>query len=180
MLCLVPSPSFMQIRASDGAMDEFTKAFDTYKDAIFRHCYFHVFDRERARELLQETFLKTWEYLAAGKDIENVQAFLYRVATNLCYNEIRRKKEVSLDALQEAGFDPGQDDEKLKRDPIAEEQVLAVLKKVEEPYRTALSLRFIEGYSPAEIAAITGETANAISVRLHRGLTHLRQLVPHG
>ena len=40
--------------------DEFMKVYDAHVDAIFRHCYFRVFDRERARDLVQETFLKTW------------------------------------------------------------------------------------------------------------------------
>ena len=75
-------------------------------DAIFRHCYFRVFDRERARDLVQETFLKTWEYLTRGHDIENIRAFLYRVATNLIIDDSRRKKEISLEQLSESGFDP--------------------------------------------------------------------------
>ena len=155
-------------------MEQFSAAYEEYKDAIFRHCYFHVFDRERAKDFLQETFTKTWEYIAKGNDIENVRAFLYKVATHLIINAARKKKEQSLEALQEVGFDPASDDDPSAHDPIQEQRALDGLANIDEPYRTAVTLRYIEGFSPAEIAEITGETANVISVRIHRGVEQLR------
>jgi RNA polymerase sigma-70 factor (ECF subfamily) len=170
----------MKITASHGAEDAFSEAFALHKDEIFRHCYFIVFEREQALELMQEAFMKTWEYIAAGHDIDNIRAFLYRTASNLCFNFKRKKHETSLEALQEEGFDPPSEDEKLKRDIVAEDQVMAVLRQIDEPYRTALSMRFIEGLPPAEIGAIIGESANTVSVRLTRGLKQLRSLLPNG
>lgn len=171
----------MNISPTNGnAQEEFAKAYDEYKDAIFRHCYFHTFDRERAKDLLQETFVKTWEYLAAGNNIDNVRAFLYKVATNLVINAARKKKEQSLEALQEVGFDPAGDDDPAAHDVIAEERVIRVLRTIEEPYRSAVTLRYIEGFAPAEIADITGESPNVISVRINRGLKQLRAQLPHG
>ena len=61
----------------------FLNAYDAYADAIYRHCFFRVFSKERAEELAQETFMKTWEYVARGNVIENYKAFLYRVTNNL-------------------------------------------------------------------------------------------------
>ena len=170
----------MNIRASYNAEDDFSQAFAEYKDEIFRHCYFILFDRDLALEIMQDAFMKTWEYVAEGNDIDNVGAFLYRVASNLCFNYKRKKSETSLDALQESGFDPPSEDERLKRDVIAEEQVMSVLKQIEEPYRTAVSMRYIQGLSPAEIADILGESANTVSVRITRGVKQLRTLLPHG
>ena len=167
------------IASSRSAEDDFATAFDLYHDGIFRHCYFHMFKRERAKDLMQEAFMKTWEYIAQGNDIDNIQAFLYRVATNLVYNEGRKKKEASLDELQEAGFEPPMEDERLKRDVIAEENVMRVLQKIEEPFRQAVTMRYIEGLSPAEIAEAIGESPNAVSVRIHRGLKLLRSLLGH-
>jgi len=170
----------MQIRASHNAEPDFGAAFSEYKDEIFRHCYFIMYSRELALELMQEAFMKTWEYIAKGNDIENVRAFLYRTASNLCFNYKRKKHEASLEALQEEGFDPPSEDERLKRDVVAEEQVIRVLKGIEEPYRTAVSMRYIQGLSPAEIADILGETANTVSVRITRGIKQLRTLLPDG
>lgn len=166
---------------SGDSMEDFSAAYNEYKDAIFRHCYFHTFDRELAKDLLQETFVKTWEYIVAGNKVENLRAFLYKVATNLVINAARKKKEQSLEALQEQGFDPaGDGDSFASRDPIAETRVMNVLGKIEEPYRSAVTMRFIEGLSPAEIANVTGENANAVSVRINRGLKQLRAHYNHG
>ncbi len=89
--------------------DIFIKAYDDHSDAIFRHCYFRVFERERAKELTQEVFIKTWEYLRNGQEVKNLRAFLYRVANNLVIDESRKKKANSLEAMQEQGFDPKDD-----------------------------------------------------------------------
>ncbi len=171
----------MHIRPDHEAQDRFAKAYEEFSDAIFRHCYFHTFKREDAKEIMQETFMKTWEYIASGREIEQVRPFLYRTATNLMINASKKKKEQSLDELQEAGFDPGVEDDAHKRDVIQEQRVLEVLEKIEEPYRQVVMLRYIEDLTPAEIAEITGESANSVSVRIHRGLKQLRSLLhPHG
>ena len=85
---------------------QFLKAYDEFADPIFRHCYFRVFNRERAKDLMQETFTKTWEYLNQSpitnheSRITNMRAFLYRVANNLIIDNSRQKDERSLYQIQ--------------------------------------------------------------------------------
>jgi len=167
----------MHIRPNAEAKDLFAQAYEEYSDAIFRHCYFHTFKREEAKEIMQEAFMKTWEYIASGREVEQVRPFLYRTATNLMINASKKKRETSLDELQEEGFDPGEEDSGHKRDFIQEQKVMEVLQQIEEPYRQAVMLRYIEDLDPAEIADITGETPNVVSVRVHRGLKQLRSLL---
>jgi RNA polymerase sigma-70 factor (ECF subfamily) len=85
---------------------EFLQAYEENSDALFRQCFFKVHDRELARDILQETFTRTWDYLAKGKEIQNMRAFLFRTMNNMVVDHYRRKKSVSLDALSEEGFDP--------------------------------------------------------------------------
>ena len=85
--------------------EQFIKIYDELADSIFRHCYFRIYNYERAKELMQETFTRTWEYVAKGKKIDNLKAFVYRIATNIIIDEARRKKSVSLDDLMENGFE---------------------------------------------------------------------------
>lgn len=157
-----------------------TAAYDQYADAIFRHCYFRVFSRERGKELMQETFLRTWQYMADGKHIDNMRAFLYRIANNLIIDESRKKREASLEALQEAGFDPsGEDGNATAASKLEERRILETLSKLDAPYRDVFVMRHIDGLKPAEIATMLGESSNAISVRLHRATEQLRKyLVP--
>lgn len=153
-------------------------AYDEWSDAIFRHCYFRIGDREKAKDLLQETFTKTWQYLAEGGKIKNLRAFLYRVANNLIIDNVRRKKpEISLDNLKEQGFEIGSDaDEKLKNE-ISVKEALLFLKELGPEYQKAITLRYVDDFSPKEISEILNETENNVSVKIHRGLKQIRELL---
>ena len=156
----------------------FFEVYDTYADAIFRHCYFRVNDRELAKDLMQETFTRTWEYMQNGKNPENLRAFLYRVATNLVIDHYRKKKAYSLEELAEkTGFDPPLDLTEYILNTVDAKRALALLPQLTELYRSVLVLRFVDDFSPKEIAAITGESENTISVRINRGARKLRELM---
>lgn len=163
------------MQSSQKQHDEFLKAYDLYADAIFRHCYFRVYDREKAREMMQDVFMKTWEYLAKGKEVDNLRAFLYRVANNMVIDYSRKKKETSLDVMMEEGFEPAGND----KTPLAAEagQMIAMLDRLDEKYRDAVRMRYLDDLSPKEIAHALGETENVISVRIHRGIAQLRALM---
>src|SRR3990167_2086258 len=79
----------------------FSDAYERYSDELFRHCSLRLSDRERALELTQECFLKTWPYIERGEKGEELRAFLYRTLNNLIIDEYRRKKPHSLEAMLE-------------------------------------------------------------------------------
>jgi RNA polymerase sigma-70 factor (ECF subfamily) len=155
----------------------FLEAYDAHADAIFRFCYAHTGDRDRAKDAMQETFMRTWAYLARGKRIDALRPFLYRTARNLLIDLSRRSTARSLDALQEEGFDAA--DERGADPATAAEAARAVrlASMLDEPYRDAVLLRYVNGLTPREIAEITEESENAVSVRIHRGLEKLRDLM---
>ncbi len=157
--------------------EEFLAAYDQYSDAIFRHCYFRVFDRERGKDLMQEVFLRAWEYLAKGEKVLNMRAFLYRIANNLIVDESRKKREASLEKMQEEGFDPAKDETEQLQNRIDRDKILSTLGHLDEVYRDILIMRYVNDLSPAEIASLTGESANTVSVRIYRALKHLRVLL---
>jgi RNA polymerase sigma-70 factor (ECF subfamily) len=158
---------------------ELADAYGKYADAIFRHCYFRVFDRERGKELMQETFMRAWTYIADGKKkkVENMRAFLYRIANNLIVDEVRKKKELSLDELQRNGWDPSYDGIEDMQKKVEQNKIFSMLQHVQKDYREVLIMRYIDGLTPADIAEILGESPNAISVRLHRGIKQLHGLL---
>lgn len=155
---------------------DFEAAYEQYSDAIFRHCYFRVFNRERGKELMQEVFMKAWEYIMKGNEVENIRAFLYRIANNLIVDEFRKKdkREVSLEDLHEKGWEPGYDALPAMQAVLEEQHIVSTLNKVEKKYREVLVMRYIDHLTPAEIASITNESANVISVRIHRGMKQLK------
>lgn len=163
-----------------GKSEQFIKAYDDFADAIFRYCYLRVSGREAAQDITQETFLRAWDYLADGKEIKNFRPFLYRVATNLIIDDFRKNKPVSLDVMKEEGVDirltHGSDLNEL----IDAKDVIRFMAKLDDQYREIIILRHLGGFSVKEIAEITRESENVISVRIHRGLKKLREILNHG
>lgn len=155
---------------------EFIEAYDAYADALFRYCYFRVYDRERAKELLQETFTRSWDYLAKGNEIDNLKAFLYKAAHNLCVNEQVRSKALSLDEIQESvGFDPA---DETARSPEQDAELMLLMRRLSElrpADRDLLTFRYLDGMPVQEIAELLEEEPNTISVRLRRAQDALRK-----
>lgn len=166
---------------------EFRDAFEKHSDELFRHATMRLSNRDRAMELTQETFLKAWEFLRRGEVIREYRPFLFRTLNNLVIDEYRKKKSTSLDAMMEDSETAAVVEGHLLRDEtdIFEEaavqyDVQRVLERVQdlpENYRAVIVLRYVDGFSPSEIASQIGESENAVSVRLHRGMRKLKELL---
>ncbi len=162
----------------------FLEAFDTYADALYRHCYFRVSDHERARDLVSDTFTRTWDYLVKGNTVDDFRPFLYRTLNHLIIDEYRKRKTESLDALlgeqevPEGAFEElvvgGR--EELERSLDAD-RVPALLAQMPDSYRRVVVMRYVDGLMPAEIAELLGESVNRVSVRIHRGMAWLAKNV---
>lgn len=155
----------------------FLAIYETHADAIFRHCYYRVEHRELAHDLAQEAFLRTWQYLANGHSIDNMRAFLYRVANNVIIDDRRKAKELSLDTLREEGFEPASEAHKKVVAGAEIAEITQVLEQLQEKEREVIILRYINDLQPKEIAYILGESTNVISVRLHRAVQRLQTLI---
>lgn len=165
---------------------QFEEAFNAYSDELFRHAQLRMRDRERALELTQECFVKAFEYAKRGSTIDDLRPFLYRTLRNLIIDEYRKKKAVSLEALTEGENSPDienilpADESNTLETAINRFEGAAALKALQELpelYREAVSLRFVEGLTPQEIAEVVGESENVVSVRVHRGLKKLKTIL---
>lgn len=158
----------------------FIQAYDRYADAIYRHCLFRTGDADRAQDLMQDTFIRAWKYVAEGREIDHLRALLYKIANNLIIDNAKRsKKTVSLEDLHEKGFDPGMDETQRLHHRLDAESALAFLPQLKKSYQEMLVLRYVDEFSPKEIAQILGKSENLVSVTLHRALSQLRKILPH-
>ncbi len=155
---------------------DFLKAYDELSDALFRHSFFRVSNKEVALDMVQDAFMKTWNHIVGGKIIENYKAFLYHVMNNLIIDYYRKSKSSSLDVLLDDGFDPG--DTTVNIEQSAEVSLLIrSLHKLETSDREIVVMRYVDGLSIAEIANSLSESANIISVRLHRATAKLKEII---
>jgi RNA polymerase sigma-70 factor (ECF subfamily) len=157
------------------------KTYEELSDVIFRHCFFRIGDREKAKDLMQDTFMKSWQYVSTGTaKVNNLKSFLFCVANNLIIDEYRKKKEFSLDTLMENGFDPGFDDRNKTESAIDARFVLDLVKKLDDKYKDVIMMRYMNDMSPGQISTIIGESENNVSVRIHRGLKQLKAALLNG
>lgn len=163
------------MKPSDKITQEFIEGYDQYADGVFRYCFFKLSNRESAKDIVQETFVKTWQYIREGKDIGNLKAFLYKVARNLVIDEYRKQKTGSLDDLQEGGFDVATKEDMTVSTEV--DIVFEAVEKLEPHYREVIVMRFVHDLSPKEIADILGENENAVSVRLNRAVKKTQDLL---
>ena len=157
----------------------FMESYEEFSDAIFRYTLFQTSNRQTAIDISQDTFIKTWQYLQKGQEIENIRAFLYRVAKNLIIDHRRKKKSYSLDEMTEYGVD-FRTDEDLVEDQQKEfekQKVLKTIDNVDEKYREILILRYVEEMSIKEIGEVMDKSQNHVSVMIHRGIEKLKKLL---
>jgi RNA polymerase sigma factor (sigma-70 family) len=163
-------------RMTEEIQKGFLKAHQDYSEAIYRHCFFRVFSKTRAEELVQETFMRVWQYLVQGKTVDNMRAFLYRVANNLIIDESRKKKEESLEVIMEKspGYEPFYEGHKAIEKQIMYKEIVEGMKDLPSDYKEILILRYIEDLDPKEIAEILETNANNVSVKINRAVKALK------
>ena len=81
--------------------DGFAAAVETYRRRLHVHCYRMLASFDEAEDAVQETFLRAWRNWDRFEDGQ-LQAWLYRIATNVCLDVIRRRqRRVRVDSLAE-------------------------------------------------------------------------------
>jgi RNA polymerase sigma-70 factor (ECF subfamily) len=155
---------------------DFITAYDELGDSLFRHSFFRVSNREVAIDMVQDTFIKTWQHIERGEEIQNLKAYLYHVMNNLIIDYYRKSKSGSLEALLDDGFDPR--DETVDIERKAEiSLVISSLDGLSDEDRKLIVFRHVDGLSILEIAEALDESENVISVRLHRAIKKLKEII---
>ena len=164
----------------NSAKTRFASVYESHVDSLFRFCLWKSGDREMTKDLVQESFMRFWDELSTGKNIENDRALLFTIARRLVIDHYRKKKSLSLDSMI--------DGEEFEHEPVdrstldgeagaAGRYALDSIKKLEPAAQQAIYLRFVEELNPKEIAQILEISPNAASVRIDRGLKKLKEIL---
>lgn len=157
--------------------EKLTLAYEKYEEALFRYCFFRISNKEKAIDLVQETFIRTWQYLMKGNIIDNEKSFLYTTAHHLIIDEYRKKKCVSLDSLINTNLEPAVDSLQRVCDSIDASRVMNYVHQLPSTYSTIIIMRYVNDYSIRDIAHLMHTSENVVSVRIYRGLHKLRFLL---
>jgi len=97
-------------RVQHGDQKAFKEIYQIFSDKIYRFVFFRLPDENDAKDLLQDTFLNLWNYLITKKNkkIDNLQAFIYKIAKNLIAGYYQqRKQKIDLD---DVAYKTGEED----------------------------------------------------------------------
>lgn len=145
---------------------------------------FRISDRDIALDITQEAFTKYWDTISNGQVVKNDKALIFTITRNLIIDYYRKKKSVSLESLTET--EDGENFENFvlevdnkKNEIEMETEARFLINKIQElpkSYQQIIYLRYVEDMSPEEISKILGISANATSVRIHRGIEELKKI----
>jgi RNA polymerase sigma-70 factor (ECF subfamily) len=162
-----------------------------YRTAIYRYLLRLDGNAARAEDLTQETFLRVHRHLEDLADARALEGWLYRIATNVFYDRVRRREHRQpaepLIVIGARGDEerPLADESVLRPDQLAEQSgmsdcVLRFLARLPATQRTALLLHDLQGYTNQEIADELGITLENAKMRLHRARAGLRTALADG
>ena len=172
-----------------GDLQAFNMLVEHYQNRLYALAYRMLGDPEAAADATQDAFLAAYRNIRRYRGGSFI-AWLLRIATNACYDQLRTRKrrpQISLDAVEpdadeaprqftDSGESP---DERILRDELARE-IERRLQELPDDQRLAVILSDIQGYSYDEIAAATGWPLGTVKSRLSRGRTHLRDALRAG
>lgn len=176
------------LRAQAGDERAFDELMAATEERILAVAWRLLGSREEARDAAQETFLRAYRYISRFRPEHDFEAWLYRIAVNVCRDFRRRGRlssatTASLDAEREAGrlAEPacGPEAETRVLDGERRSLVLRALATLPERERAALVLRDLEGKTSEDVARILGSRPGTVRAQLASARARLKRALVH-
>lgn len=162
-----------------GNHQAFNKLVGRWQDRIHHFAYRYFASSDDAAEITQKTFIKAYQKLDSLDDAQKFGSWLYRIANNLCLDELKRagrKRGTSLEALKTAPQAPavsGADSKLVRNEAIV--LLHRALLQLPNEQRMVVIMKEYEGMTFPEIAEILDEPLNTVKSRLYYGLKALKK-----
>ncbi len=171
-----------RVKMDDDAQ-AFAQLMQRWQGPIQGLCARMIGDSHRGEDLTQEVFARLYARRKNYEPTAKFSTFLWRIALNICYDELRkqkRRREFSLDEPDENDgaiefeADGAGPDQRMVEDERAD-AVRRALVELAEPYRVVVVLRHYEGLKFREIADVLGIPEGTVKSRMSEALTQLGQ-----
>jgi RNA polymerase sigma-70 factor, ECF subfamily len=167
----------------------FGELVERYQNRLLNFIYRTTGDRERAEDLVQETFIRVYRHLHRFDQTKKFSTWIYTISSNLAKNELRNRSRNPLVLFQtlmknrDADTRPLEwEDNTYRPDDLfrkrhLKSQVDAAVDQLPEHHRTVFILREMEGKTYEEIAEITATNLGTVKSRLNRARNNFAQLI---
>jgi RNA polymerase sigma factor (sigma-70 family) len=156
------------------------RALRDYEGPLVAYAVSLLGDLERARDVVQDTFLRLYEQ-EEGRISEALKAWLYTVCRNRALDVLRRERrlvEMGEDMLNEVR-EPRPDPARQLEWRETESEVMRFLARLPANQREVIRLKFHADLSYKEISRVTGLSTSNVGFLIHTGLKRLRSLLAH-
>ncbi|NLJ36628.1 MAG: sigma-70 family RNA polymerase sigma factor [candidate division WS1 bacterium] len=176
-------------RAQQGDNAAFEQLVELYKTKIYNYALRMLGDPDTAEDVAQETFIKAYSSLSSFRGAAAFQTWLYRIASNLAIDTVRRRKyrqnTFSLDEPIETSDGPIERDieddaagpERRFESAQLQQQVSQAIVQLSPKLRTVLVLYELQGLSYDEIAGIVGAPLGTVKSRLFNAREQLKKIL---
>ncbi|MBS4201645.1 RNA polymerase sigma factor SigW [Bacillus sp. FJAT-49732] len=168
-----------------GDQEAFGEIVELFKDKVFQLCYRMLGNRHEAEDIAQEAFVRAYVNIHSFNQGRKFSTWLYRIATNLCIDRIRKKKpDYFLDAelagtegltmysqIAAEGKSPDSEVETMELQEIVQQEIL----RLPDKYRVVIVLRYIDDLSLNEISEVLEMPLGTVKTRIHRAREALRK-----
>lgn len=168
-----------------GDQEAFGEIVELFKDKVFQLCYRMLGNRHEAEDIAQEAFVRAYVNIHSFNQGRKFSTWLYRIATNLCIDRIRKKKpDYFLDAelagtegltmysqIAAEGKSPDSEVETMELQEIVQREIL----RLPDKYRVVIVLRYIDDLSLNEISEVLEMPLGTVKTRIHRAREALRK-----
>ena len=172
-----------------GDQQAFTELVGLYQDKLFYMAFRMLNNRQESEDVVQETFLRVYRNLDRFDETMKFSTWIYRIATNLCIDRLRKRKVVySLDAdsSEHEGLDGYSMIPSDNRTPETEllltdtQRIIhQAIESLPPKYKTVMTLRYLQDMSLQEVSDVLDMPVTTIKTRVHRGREFLRKKLEH-
>ncbi|MGH7775522.1 MAG: RNA polymerase sigma factor [Candidatus Binatia bacterium] len=170
--------------AQKGKRQAFEVLVERYKQKAYRIAFDFTRDREEAKDLSQEAFLRAFSHLKSFDRRATFYTWFYRIVVNLCLDHHRRRKRISWEPFDEKAEKAAERSELLEAPSSPDQEAMAreisrrvgiAMESLPPKQRTAFLLKNHQGLSIREIALVMRTAEGTVKVHLHRAVAALRQ-----
>ena len=178
----------IMVEVAKGDLPAFREIVESYQKLLLNYIYKYTGDRASAEDIAQEVFLRVFKTAKEYQPLSSFKTWLFKIATNLCLNELRDNKihrsAIDIFELNEYGFvalagkcpSPIRELENRELSSTLKEAI----KSLPEKQRVALLLHKYSGFSYLEISQMMNCSISAVESLIHRARQSLRkQLTPY-
>lgn len=168
-----------------GNQDAFEEIVTLFQHRLFHICYRMLGNKEEAEDIAQEAFVRAYINIHTYDQKRKFATWLFRIATNLCIDRIRKKKpDYYLDAevpgtegltmysqIAAAGELPDEEVERMEM----QDRMQYEISRLPDKYRSVIVLRYMEELPLQDISDILEIPLGTVKTRVHRGREALRK-----